>query len=88
MFWPLSKFWHFPHKIHFARIYTLTYVLHIVSQENSCNYNLYHDSAESGSGHLIVVDGRLSLICILLVSVDDNVHFDGFAASAGGRDSS
>ena len=39
-------------------------------------------------GHLIVVDGRLSLFCILLVSVDDNVHFDGFAASAGGRDSS
>ena len=39
-------------------------------------------------GHLIIVDGRLSLICVLLVSVDDSVHFDGFAASAGGRDSS
>ena len=39
-------------------------------------------------GHLIIVDGHLSLICMLLVLVDDNVHFDGFAASAGGRDSS
>ena len=46
---------------------------------------MYHDSAESESGHLIIVDGHLSLIGILLVSVDDNVHFDGFAASAGGR---
>ena len=47
------------------------------------HYNWSHDPAESGSGHLIIVDGRLSLICILLVSVDENVHFDGFAASAG-----
>ena len=61
MFWPLSKFWHFPHKVHCTRIYTLTYVLHIVNQENSCNYNQYHDSAESESGHLIIVDGRLLL---------------------------
>ena len=36
MFWPLSKFQHFPHKIHCARLCTLTYVLHMVNQENSC----------------------------------------------------
>ena len=56
MFWPLSKSRHFPHKVHCTRIYTLTYVLH-----NSCNYNQYHDLAESESGHLIVMDGRLLL---------------------------
>ena len=50
------------------------------------NYNWYHDLAESESGHLTIVDGHLSLICMLLVSVDDNVHFYGFTASAGGRD--
>ena len=62
MFWLLSKFWHFPHKIHCSRIYTLTYVLHIVNQENSCTLHLvFHDSAETGSGHLIIVDGRLLL---------------------------
>ena len=47
-----------------------------------------HDSAERERGHLTIVDGCLSLICVLLVSVDDNVYFDGFTASAGGRDCS
>ena len=40
MFWPLSKFQYVPHKIHCARFYTLTYVLHMVSQENSCTLQL------------------------------------------------
>ena len=26
MFWPLLKLWHFPHKIHCARINTLAYL--------------------------------------------------------------
>ena len=63
MFWPLSKLQHFPLKIHFARIYTLTYVLHIVSQENSCTLQLGTMIwPENESGHLTIVDGCLSLI--------------------------
>ena len=58
MLWPLSKFQHFPHKICCIRLYTLTYVLHMVNQKKFM-YIIIGTMVRLKSGHLISVDGHL-----------------------------